>query len=631
MEASTILQTNDEPTVDDDADEWLDEEEYAPPGCCKASCSCRCCLSTVLIGLLIIGSLFLAYEGAKSARQYVMWTFDEDAKADWSSASCVVRAKNLSCETTETCLIRNLGVKGARIRNLRCKEKVRCQASLHSYVNVEEDDEAQESIQAALPHPSWTQNRRVVNIDSSYKRFTSEKAASEFLGQFAINQTHPCWFDPGDVSDVAMSVGGGWVKRTVIEGAVMTATGLVLALVLLCCVCCRGRRRRRAVKPLLPMCCLSRQDKIHRFHDACFSGNTQKVKSILFWRPTLVNAAIPSTIFQKGFALHIATQSCDDRPDMIVLLLRHGADVDSVEKESGNSSLHIAATYGYGQVAELLLKSGATVDMKNHLGQSPLHCVAQYGQEHLVAILLAHGANIEALDNNGSTALDLALQGDCSHAADKTGSSVYMVAAELVARGAEAHRPSYLVSADINAKKKDRKTMLHFAASGGHVEAMEVLLKHGGKADAMDRFGYAPIHLAAMLGHERTAEVLLKHDDLAELKAADERASTPLHLAAEAGHQNMVRLLLDPPVGHGARTGAKDSVGNTPLHYAVAKGHREVSELLISHGADVYAPGKDGKTPHFLAQQRSAEASALVPSHRRSRSSDTYGLLPVWM
>ncbi|PAA63150.1 hypothetical protein BOX15_Mlig029695g1 [Macrostomum lignano] len=81
-----------------------------------------------------------------------------------------------------------------------------------------------------------------------------------------------------------------------------------------------------------------------------------------------------------------------------------------VPSDTGNSALHLAATAGNLQLAELLVQHGrANVNLANALCDSctPLHLAVMYGHSQLVSYLLEHGAD-PSLPMAGQTALQLA-------------------------------------------------------------------------------------------------------------------------------------------------------------------------------------------------------------------------------
>ena len=59
----------------------------------------------------------------------------------------------------------------------------------------------------------------------------------------------------------------------------------------------------------------------------------------------------------------------------------------------GNTSLIIAGSYGYYNLAAMLLERGARVNHANTFGGTALHCAAQWGFLHLCLLFIAHGAD----------------------------------------------------------------------------------------------------------------------------------------------------------------------------------------------------------------------------------------------
>ncbi|GIL66183.1 hypothetical protein Vafri_19793, partial [Volvox africanus] len=103
-------------------------------------------------------------------------------------------------------------------------------------------------------------------------------------------------------------------------------------------------------------------------------------------------------------------------------------------------------------------------------------------------------------------------------------------------------------------------TPLHYAARGGHLGAVELLLHKGANPNAATRgMGATPLHRAAMQGHLSVVERLLAAG--ADARAVDCDLETPLHKAAVQGHGEVCRLLLErcPEAGEAA-----DKAGRTP-------------------------------------------------------------------
>lgn len=153
-------------------------------------------------------------------------------------------------------------------------------------------------------------------------------------------------------------------------------------------------------------------------------------------------------------SLHVPLSFCS----CAKALVRHGAKMDAMSEEEGETPLHVAARHGLFHHAQLYLRYGAEVNARSTSGETPLgaacagaqglpdkgedegeeksylqlcHALLAYGanvnmadgerrtplhraarniQRPLVELLLEHGADINALDYNGGTALSNALQ-----------------------------------------------------------------------------------------------------------------------------------------------------------------------------------------------------------------------------
>jgi uncharacterized protein len=75
-----------------------------------------------------------------------------------------------------------------------------------------------------------------------------------------------------------------------------------------------------------------------------------------------------------GPALQVANDPSRQRT--VRLLLEHGAAVDAVQRESGNSALHYAAMRGAEDLVALLREFGASEDLPNAAGKTPVELLA---------------------------------------------------------------------------------------------------------------------------------------------------------------------------------------------------------------------------------------------------------------
>jgi ankyrin repeat protein len=114
-------------------------------------------------------------------------------------------------------------------------------------------------------------------------------------------------------------------------------------------------------------------------------------------------------------ALHLAVIL--DRKEIVKLLLDKGIDpnVPSQEKNigyPGETALLEAAFWGRLEIAEMLVKHGASVNASAERGIAPLHEAARTQHLELARLLLEHGADVNAKDNQKRTPLDWCNDGD---------------------------------------------------------------------------------------------------------------------------------------------------------------------------------------------------------------------------
>ena len=86
-------------------------------------------------------------------------------------------------------------------------------------------------------------------------------------------------------------------------------------------------------------------------------------------------------------------------------------DINKKSLSSGWSPLYAAAVFGHKEVVQLLLESGAEVNVTSRSGWTPLHCAAGKGYRDCVKILLEKGAmpNMpNTKDYYGQTPLNIA-------------------------------------------------------------------------------------------------------------------------------------------------------------------------------------------------------------------------------
>ena len=148
---------------------------------------------------------------------------------------------------------------------------------------------------------------------------------------------------------------------------------------------------------------------------------------------------------------------------------------------------------------------------------------------------------------------------------------------------------------DVNEESSKGLTPLHYAASAGHNDIVELLIERGANVNATDSGkGATPLDYAHWRDHEEVIETLNAHNAQREYEKGGKGIgqSSLIHDAALDGDIDEVQRQLDA----GVDPNLKSSKGATPLFYAVYGGHLEIVELLITRGADVNAVYLNGNS-----------------------------------
>jgi ankyrin repeat protein len=321
---------------------------------------------------------------------------------------------------------------------------------------------------------------------------------------------------------------------------------------------------------------------------------------------------------------------------VLELLISKGVDIHGQDALQGRTKLHMACSEGDKDAVELLIRSGADVNLRDNRGATPLWIAAQHGRKEIVELLLNKGADINALDERRrSTPLLIAARsghadvvkylitkGADIHAADNQGMTPLAMARQqghteivelLRQHGAKETLHGAVASGDIDEVKKllsrgedaDAKNeALLLALNSNRMDIAEQLVDNGANVNAISGQTGKPLLLS--LGRKESMEFLLSKG--ADIEARNGNGLTLLYLQASYSNRpdylDVIKMALD----RGANIESRGHSDCTPLNNAIACGRREAAELLLARGADLHAISKFGGTAvHGAMGQRQPE------------------------
>ena len=318
---------------------------------------------------------------------------------------------------------------------------------------------------------------------------------------------------------------------------------------------------------------------------------------------------------------------------MMELLLKSGAEANTTSNtihgytEQGRTPLIIAVIKGngYERLVELLLHTGADVNITDPYGFTALMAAAQTTEDdsYYLKRLVRLGADVNAVDRRGETALMCACSGDNPNKVKA-----------LLETGA-----------DVNMARKDGRTALINASFAGHLSIVNLLIKFGTSLNSSDIRGTTALTEALSTANIPITRVLIQSG-----ADVDENGWNMFMLIASRGHSTCIKqciILMEEgkvrdqwePIGShlerlkfiknvsdstttfickdilpdkiskfariletsGANVNHKAESGWTALMVAALEGHIDIMRFLIESGASVNAATNSGWSPLMIA------------------------------
>lgn len=300
--------------------------------------------------------------------------------------------------------------------------------------------------------------------------------------------------------------------------------------------------------------------------------------------------------FADGLApLHFASRA--GHAGFVELVLRRGGEVDA-KNASGTTALHEAARSGRIEVMRLLLASGASANARDAKGNSALHIVMPLETRKAgIDLLLGAGANPNIKDDHGDTALHIAVS---------------------LNLGLDLARALLAGGADVSIRNTEGKTPLHRAVETGRRDYIPLLLEYQADIFAADTQARTPFDIAlAENGDALTAMITEK-----TVALSDNTGNTLLHLTVKKGESLAAATLILDRKGN---LNSRNKAGDTALHLAVRQNEKEMGELLISRGADIFAPNAEGHSPLYLAAHAEPPLRDWILNHITLEAQDGLG------
>ena len=294
--------------------------------------------------------------------------------------------------------------------------------------------------------------------------------------------------------------------------------------------------------------------------------------------------------------------------NIAVTLLENRAGV-GIKDCSGGTPLHVAACHNHWDIIIILLKYGADIGSRSFNGSTPMHSAAACGAIEAIDYLIYHGANINEIDDSGLTPLHYTIINITSNQLDRR-LLVNLTSDEnllhLVTVDRRGHLASFykegdywkntdlyrwldafihlnLYGADMNAADKLGRSALHIAAENGLADAVNVLLQRRVKLEMHDGLGRTPLEVAI-----EKARVLPEHSRV----ILHEKNFQALRGYLQ-DHDLVVHLLLSS----GVSFTKCNSSGENLLHRAVLNNQPYIAQMLLLKGAKMNCKDSLGRTP----------------------------------
>eukprot|EP01124_Arcella_intermedia_P005561 TRINITY_DN13296_c0_g1_i1.p1 TRINITY_DN13296_c0_g1~~TRINITY_DN13296_c0_g1_i1.p1 ORF type:complete len:2024 (+),score=493.57 TRINITY_DN13296_c0_g1_i1:554-6073(+) len=231
----------------------------------------------------------------------------------------------------------------------------------------------------------------------------------------------------------------------------------------------------------------------------------------------------------------------------------------------GYTALHWAVMGRRVNTIELLLKYGATVDLKDSVvGNTPVHLAAMFGHDESLQLLLQQkDAPINVKNDHGYYPIILSSLFDT----DDYQSCLKKLAGK----------------ADVGQANIHKQTPLIMAAKCGNLKNVKILIEQKSDVNVIDEFNKTPL-LYAISQPNWNQIVPLLIENGADVNIPDKNGDTPITHACRKGNSVMLKQLLR---ANQVKLDHINDFGTCPLHESILNEKIECVKALIECGADI--------------------------------------------